>query len=290
MADIGKFNRLPILRDTPQGLYLNGGEEHGDILLPGSLVPQDVSINDLLTVFVYLDSEDRLVATTEIPKATIGQFAKLEVVGINRQVGAFLDWGLQKDLLLPFREQPNRVDVGHTPIVYIHLDPQTNRIVASARLNRHLSKYRPRYAPGAEVDLVILDETPLGYNAIVDHQYRGLLYKNELSEKLEYGRALKGFVKKVRPDGKLDLRRDNAGYTRVGPLADKILQQLEAHKGYLPYDDKTPPEVIRRAFDCSKKAFKQAIGNLYKQRKIQIQNGGIALTPQQPNSSKPDQK
>jgi len=230
-----------------------------------------------LDVFVYLDSEDRLVATTEKPAAMVGEFAFLKVVSVNPRVGAFLDWGLAKDLLLPFREQEGPVPVGRKVIVYVYLDAESNRIVASARLRKHLSHDTPAYAEGQRVDLLITGESPLGYNAIVENAHLGLLFRDRTSTILKTGDRLPGFVRAIRPGGKIDLSLDASGYKRVASLQLQIVQALERNGGILPFDDSTSPEAIRETFGVSKRAFKQALGALYKSRRIAFQPGGIQL-------------
>ena len=276
MAAIGKRNTLKIVRAAPPGLYLDGGEL-GEILLPGKFIPKNIQPKDLLDVFLYLDSEDRLVATTETPLAEVGEFAALKVVSFNRNVGAFLDWGLAKDLLLPFREQDKPLRVGQRVTVYIYLDAQSNRIVASARLGRHLSREEPKYGPNQPVKLLITSQTPLGYNAVVDNSHRGLLYHDRVHRPLQIGEKIQGFVTAVRPGGKIDLSLDAGGYKRVAPLTDKILEALKENGGKLPFNDSTAPEAIRAKFGVSKKSFKQALGALYKKRRIQFAPPGIAL-------------
>jgi predicted RNA-binding protein (virulence factor B family) len=276
VAIIGKRNTLSIVRASAPGLYLDGGEL-GEILLPGRYIPADLKPKDKLDVFVYRDSEDRLVATTETPLAMIGEFAYLKVVSVNRNIGAFLDWGLAKDLLLPFREQESPVRVGDWAIVHVGLDEKTNRIIASSRLNRHLSRETPAYGKGQPVNLLILGRTPLGYNAIVENAHRGLLYHDNLAISLRPGQKVRGFVRAVRPTGKIDLRLDASGYERVAPLRGQIVQALEGNGGYLAFDDDSSPEAIREKFGVSKKAFKQALGKLYKERRIRFQNLGIEL-------------
>lgn len=277
MAELGKRNTLTILNESPHGIYLDG-EELGDILLPNAYVPKSLSPNQKLDVFVYLDSEDRIVATTETPFAEADQFAALKVVEVNEKVGAFLDWGLSKDLLLPYREQKGRVRVGDTRVVRIYVDDASGRIVASEKHARFISKYRATYKPQEQVDLIVIGETPLGFKAIINSAHIGLLYDNELSEPLTVGQSFKGYINKVRPDGNIDLRRDPSGYTRVAPLAEQILDAIKKNGGTLNLDDKSPPEEIRSMFDVSKKAFKQALGNLYKQRLIEFVPGGIQQT------------
>ncbi|MFU8848292.1 MAG: S1 RNA-binding domain-containing protein [Opitutales bacterium] len=275
MAEIGKFNELPIVELVDHGLYLDG-DELGTILLPRRYVTPEMKVGDVIRVFIYNDSEDRLVATTETPAAQVGEFAYLEVVEVKHNVGAFLDWGLSKDLLLPYREQGNfLIRQGDGVVVAIYLDEYTKRIVATTRLHHHICPEPPQYEPNAPVDVLIYGDSPLGYKAIVDKKHRGLLYHSETADKLEEGDRFTGYVKRVRSGGKIDLRRDPAGYKRVEPLAEQILERLEAAHGQLPFNDKSSPESIRETFDCSKKAFKQAIGALYKQRVIRITEDGI---------------
>jgi predicted RNA-binding protein (virulence factor B family) len=276
MAVIGKRNLLGVVRESSPGLYLDGGML-GEILLPGRYIPKNIAPKDKLDVFVYRDSEDRLVATTETPRAMVGEFACLNVISVNRQVGAFLDWGLSKDLLLPFREQNTPVRVGQDVIVHVFLDPINQRIVASTRLSRHLSKDTPTYTNSQPVNLLITGRTPLGYNAIVENAHRGLLYHDNLATPLAVGQKTKGFVRAIRPDNKIDLSLDQAGYKRVAALTDQIIQALEASGGRLDCDDDTSPEAIRERFGVSKKAFKQALGKLYKGRRIQFTHPGIQL-------------
>ena len=276
MPTIGQRNKLSIEREAPPGLYLRGGEL-GEILLPRRYIPPDVKPGDRLDVFIYLDSEDRLVATTETPHASVGEFAYLEVVSIHQRVGAFLDWGLPKDLLLPFREQEAPVRVGQKVVVAIYLDPKTQRIAASARLRRYLSRDTPAYAEGQNVSIIVTEETPLGYSAIINNDHAGLLRRDQMSTRLQVGQKLKAFVRAVRPGGKIDLSLDASGYRRVASLQEQVLQALAAKAGRLPYDDATSPEVIRQNFGVSKKAFKQALGALYKHRRIRFLNPGIEL-------------
>ncbi|MFA6561027.1 MAG: S1-like domain-containing RNA-binding protein [Verrucomicrobiia bacterium] len=276
MAFIGKINRLRLVRHATPGAYLDG-EELGEILLPRRYVPEGAAPGDELDVFVHRDSEDRLVATTEVPLATVGDFACLKVISVHPQIGAFLNWGLAKDLLLPFREQTAPLSPGQGVVVYVYIDPKTDRIVATARLKRHLLRTHPPYQAGQPVNLVIVDKTPLGYNAIVEREHMGLLFSNNLLSSIEVGQQLKGFVRAVHPDGKMDLALDASGYKRVAPLAEQIVEALKQNDGRLPFDDNSSPESIREKFGVSKKAFKQAIGGLYKSRRIRFLNPGIEL-------------
>ncbi len=276
MAIIGRRNTLSIERASGPGLYLNGGAL-GEILLPGRYITKAMVPGAKLDVFVYLDSEDRLVATTETPLAMVGEFACLKVISLNLRIGAFLDWGLSKDLLLPFREQETPVRVGQSVVACVYLDEKTNRIVASTRLRRQLNRSRNTYRDGQPAELLITGKTPLGYNAIVDNDRLGLLYHDNLATPLAIGQRIKGFVRTVRPGGKLDLSLDPSGYKRVAPLKDQIVQLLEAKGGKLDFDDSSSPEAIRATFGCSKKAFKQALGALYKSRRIAFRNPGMEL-------------
>lgn len=277
MTKIGQRNTLTVLHSTPRGIYLDAGEL-GEILLPNRYIPRGTELGQTLDVFIYRDSEDRLVATTERPFAMVGEFATLEVVSVNRNIGAFLNWGLPKDLLLPFREQgEQRVLPGQKVVVYVMLDDKTDRIIATTRLNRHLSKERPPFKLKQEVRLLIAARTPLGYNAIIEGTHLGLLYHTNVGAPLQIGQHVKGYVMMIHPGGKIDLSLDASGYQRVASLTDKILEALKQSGGRLPHDDDSPPEQIRAAFDASKKAFKQALGALYRQRRIQFTHPGIML-------------
>ena len=273
---IGRRSSLRVLRETTSGFYLDGGDQLG-ILLPGRYIPRGAKPGDSLDVFVYLDSEDRLVATTETPRAMVGEFAHLKVLSVNPRIGAFLDWGLSKDLLLPFREQAHPVRVGQQVTAGVLLDPASHRIIATTRLNQHLTRTAPPYVKGQPVNLLITARTPLGYNAIVENAHRGLLYHTAGTAPLEAGQKLKGFVCKIRPDGKIDLSLDTASHKRVPPLIDQILLALQKNNGRLAFDDATSPQAIRDTFGVSKNAFKLALSTLYKQRRIQFTHPGIEL-------------
>ena len=276
MAILGKRNTLPIVRQAPPGFYLDGGT-HGEILLPGRYLPGGGEPGEKVDVFVYRDSEDRLVATTETPLAMVGEFAFLRIVSETPSIGAFLDWGLEKDLLLPRREYAGGIRAGGRALVHVMLDERSDRIVATARLNRHLNLTPPSYSEGQAVKLIIESETPLGYKAIINGAHTGLLYAAECGGALSVGQSLDGFIRTVRPDGKIDLGLDPAGHRRLEPLSGKILAALKAAGGRLPYHDGSPPEEIRSALGMSKKAFKQAIGVLYRERRIAIEPDGIRL-------------
>lgn len=270
MALIGRFNSLQVVKHTDFGLYLDGGAD-GEILLPRRYVPKDQpsEVGDWLNVFIYLDSDDRPIATTLKPKAQVGQFASLKVVQINR-IGLFLDWGLPKDLLLPHSEEKRPLQVGDYCVVYLYLDERTRRIVATARLDRYLDKTPTRYQPGQAVDLLVVEPTPLGFKAIIDGQHWGLIHKNEVFKFLRGGMREQGYIKEVRDDGKISLTLQPVGQAARDELAERILARLDEEGGVLPLGDKSPPELIARLFGVSKGSFKKAIGGLYKQGLIAI--------------------
>ncbi len=281
MAAIGQQNSLPVVREAPPGLYLDGGKL-GEILLPRRYVPSGAVPGDLLDVFVYRDSEDRLVATTETPRVAVGGFAALKVIGLHPRAGAFLDWGLSKDLLLPIREQSRRVRIGEIVVAYVCLDEKSGRIAATTRLDRHLDRTTPAYAERQRVRLLVAAETPLGFRTVIEDAHWGLLYKSDLGSPLAIGQELTGFVRAVRPDGKIDLGLDLTGYGRVAPLTQKILEALKAAGGRSQFGDHSSPAEIRERFGASKKAFKQALGSLLRQRQIQITDDGVELAPGSP--------
>jgi len=280
MAILGKRNTLTVLKDSRPGLYLDGGEL-GEILLPGDSIPDGAQVGDAIDVFLYRDSEDRLIATTRIPRAVVGEFAALQVTSVHPAIGAFLDWGLPKDLLLPNREQPHRVYPQDIVVVFIYIDEKSQRIVASARWERHISAEPANYAVGATVSMLVASETPLGYKVIINNSHMGLLYRSELGTEIKIGETYPGYVRAIRPDGKIDLGLDPEGYQRIGPLAERILDTIR-RSGRLPLSDRSTPEEIRAAFQTSKKAFKQALGTLYRQRLIQIETDGITLQEPRP--------
>ncbi len=274
MASIGQRNALQIIREATPGFYLDG-ENLGEILLPRRYMPENTGPGDYVLVFIHRDSEDRLVATTEIPNARVGEFASLKVISVNPQLGAFLDWGLAKDLLLPIREQTKRVNSGETLVVHVLLDGQSDRIIATTRLDSHLDLTPPEYEKGQKVSLLVASETPLGYKAIVEDAHWGLLFKSDLGSALSIGQTLDGYVRSVRPDGKIDLSLTQAGYQRVRSLTEQILEVLKKNNGRLDVCDASSPEVIREQFATSKKAFKQALGSLYRKRLIRLTDNGI---------------
>jgi hypothetical protein len=275
MAAIGRFNVLKVLRETGSGYFLDG-EELGDILLPGNNVPSALAVDDQIEVFIYFDSEDRIIATTDDPYCEVGEFALLEVVEVNA-VGAFLNWGLQKDLLVPFREQKVKMEPGSWHCVYVYLDEQTNRIAASAKVDKFLGKEPASFKPGDKVELFIYGPCPLGYNAIINNAYWGMLYSGEVFQPLNRGEHITGYISKVREDGKIDLNLYPAGYKKASTSSELIVEYLKRKNGFLPLTDKSPADEIYETFGISKKNFKMAVGSLYKNRVIEIGENGIRL-------------
>lgn len=275
---LGRRNLLQVLREVDFGLYLDAGEI-GDVLLPRRYVTADMHVGDMLDVFLYLDAEERLVATTEQPLIQVGEFACLEVSWVN-QYGAFLNWGLMKDLFCPFREQKQKMQQGRKYLVYCYIDPITYRIVASAKVEKFLSKERPDYSSGDEVEALIQQQTELGLKAIVDGRYGGLLFANEVFQPLHMGDRVTAYVKQVRPDGKIDLKlQRHFGKLRITDFSAQLLDYLRRQpQGYCPLGDKSDADDIYRTFGVSKKTFKRGVGDLYKQRLITIDDDGIRLT------------
>ncbi|MFZ5958462.1 S1 RNA-binding domain-containing protein [Pseudomonas knackmussii] len=277
MAAIGRFNSLQVVKHTEFGLYLDGGP-HGEILLPKRYVPKDepTEPGEWLNVFVYLDSEDRVIATTLKPRVQVGGFASLKVVEVNR-IGLFLDWGLPKDLLLPHSEEKRPLQVGDYCVVYCYLDERTRRITATARLDRYLDTTPANYRAGQEVDLLVVERTDLGFKAIIDGKHWGLIHKNELFKFVRNGMSEKGYIKEVRADGKISLSLQPVGQAARDDLGEQILEALRQAGGRLELSDKSAPEDISRAFGVSKGNFKKAIGGLFKQGLIAIQDDHIEL-------------
>ena len=273
--ELGKFNTLRVVKEVDFGMYLDGGEE-GEILLPSRYVPENCKPGDELTVFIYLDNEERLVATTLTPLVQVGEFACLEVAWIN-QYGAFLNWGLMKDLFVPFREQKMKMQVGKQYVIHAHLDDESYRIVASAKVDRYLSREKAPYEPGQEVSILIWQKTDLGFKAIIENRYSGLLYENEIFCPLETGMEMKAFVKQVREDGKVDLILQKPGFEKIDDFSKTLLDYIKAHGGRINLNDKSPAEDIYDTFGVSKKTFKKGVGDLYKKRLITLHEDGIAL-------------
>ncbi|HEV7350482.1 CvfB family protein [Telluribacter sp.] len=275
MLFIGKYNTLTILRRTSVGFFL-GDVEGEEVLLPNKYITDDMEVDQEVRVFVYNDSEDRPVATTETPKLIRNEFAFLQVKDVN-EYGAFMDWGLEKDLFVPYREQSGQMRVGDWHLVYLYLDRKTSRLSASTKIGRYLDNSRLIVDEGDEVDVIIWDRTDLGYNVIVNHFHKGLIYENELFRQVNIGDKMKAYVKRVRDENKLDISLEKQGYESVEPNSQRILDELKKEGGYLNLSDNSSPEEIKQRLEMSKKTFKKAIGSLYKSGLIQIQEHGIRL-------------
>ncbi|TSE04069.1 MULTISPECIES: CvfB family protein [Aquimarina] len=275
MLKLGAYNTLEVVRERDQGVYLCD-EDGNEVLLPNKYVPEEFMIRDLLKVFVYLDSSERIVATTLEPYATVKSFAYLKCTSVS-EVGAFLDWGLEKDLFVPFKEQANKMKKGNWYLVYVYLDDETDRLLASSKTNAFLDNSLVLLSSYDEVDLIASHPSPFGWNMIVNQKHLGLIYEDEIFQKITPGDRFKGFVKKVRPDGKIDLTLQRHGYRGIEPNAEQILKELQANGGFIDLNDKSDPEDIKEVFQLSKKSFKKAIGSLYKARKITIEKDGIRI-------------
>lgn len=274
MIHLGKFNTLTIARKSEFGIYL-ADDEQKEVLLPRRFVPDTFELGDQLSVFVYLDSENRLTATTQKPVAQVGEFASFKVVS-NESAGAFLDWGLAKDLFLPFSEQTRKLRIGDFVIAYVYVD-NTDRLAASMRLDRNLPNSVEGLSENQEVEILVAAKTDLGYKSIIQNNVWGILYFNEVFKDLPLGTKTKAFIKKLRPDGKIDLSLQRIGHQAADDIAPLILQKLKDNKGYLEINDKTSAELIYDLFGVSKKKYKMALGSLYKQRLITVSDDGIRL-------------
>lgn len=273
--ELGKFNQLEVVKQVDFGMYLDGGEE-GEILLPARYVPEDCKVGDWLNVFLYLDNEERLIATTLTPLVQVGEFACLEVSWVN-QFGAFLNWGLMKDLFVPFSEQKMKMQVGNKYVIHAYIDDESFRIVASAKVDRYLSKEKAPYQPGEEVNILIWQKTDLGFKAIIENMYSGLLYDSEIFQTLHTGDTLKAYIKQVREDGKIDLILQKPGFEKVDDFSKTLYRYIADHGGRIGLNDKSPAEEIYDVFGVSKKTFKKAVGDLYKKRLILLHEDGIEL-------------
>ena len=273
MANIGKLNTLLVMREAEQGLYLDG-DNLGDILIPKRYVPEGTNVDDEIEVFIYTDSEDRIIATTEKPYAMVGQFGAMKVVHVNK-FGAFLDWGLMKDLFVPFREQKMKMLEGNTYVVFVYLDLDSDRIAGSAKLDQFLDETPPPFEQGEEVEIIIAQRTDLGYKVIINETHWGLIFKNEIFGNIHIGDKRKAYIKNMREDDKIDVSLQKEGYERIDSVSKMILQKIEDESGFLALTDKSSPKEISATFGISKKAFKKAIGALYKQRLIELDTQGI---------------
>lgn len=276
MVQLGQYNTLPILRFVDFGLYLDGGDGL-EILMPKRYMPEGAKEGDEIRVFVYQDSEARLIATNEHPYATVGQFANLRINSVN-QTGAFADWGTSKELLIPHREQAVKMEEGHRYIIYIYIDQVSGRIAGTSKLDKQLGNIPPTYQDGEEVEALIWRRTPLGYKAIINHQHVGMIYENQIFREVRIGERLRAWVKGIREDEKIDLSLQPIGYRQmIDPAEATILKALHNHNGFMPLTDHSTPELIAFELQMSKKTFKKAIGSLYKQERIVIRPDGIEL-------------
>ena len=275
MIQIGKYNTLTVVKAVDFGVYLDG-EERGEILLPNEYVPDNCFPDDELRVFIYFDSEDRIIATTEVPNIIVGEFAYMRVVS-KSSVGAFLDWGLRKDLFLPFREQRTPVVEGESYLVYAYVDEATDRIVATTKVEKYLDCLPAEYEPGQEVELLIARPSDLGYSVVINNAHWGVIYRNEIFCALKTGQKLKGYIKGIRPDGKIDAVLQPSGYQQIDGLAGEILEKMKDNGGILDVSDKCAPEKIYALLGCSKKNYKKAVGALLKQGLIELGEDEIRL-------------
>ncbi|MCK4923264.1 MAG: GntR family transcriptional regulator [Bacteroidales bacterium] len=276
MIEIGKYNDLTILRHTSVGLYL-GDDSGEDVLLPNKYCPEEYNLDDKIRVFVYLDYDERKIATNIIPKIHLDEFAFLKVSSVEN-VGAFMDWGLEKELMVPFSEQRQKMEEGRWYIVYLDIDIESDRLFASNRLDNYLQNVDLTVVEGEEIELMIMQKTDLGFSVIVNNKHKGLIFENEIFREINIGDKLKGFVKLIREDNKLDISIQAIGFEKVNDSnAELIYAALLNNEGYLKVTDKSSPEEIYLQFGISKKAFKKSIGTLYKQKKISIEDSGIRL-------------
>ena len=273
---LGQKNKLKAAWKVDFGMYLEGGGYEGKILLPERYVPEDLEVGDEIEVFLYLDNEERLVATTLEPKAMVGDFAYLEVAWVN-EYGAFLDWGLMKDLFCPFREQKRRMQQGQSYIVHVHIDEESYRIMASAKVEKFLKPLPQEYTEGQEVQLLVWQKTDLGFKVIIDNGYAGLLYDTQIFRSLHTGDRIKGYISNIRPDGKVDCILQKTGREHTENFSARLLRYLETQGGRCRLGDKSSAEEIKEQFGVSKRTYKQAVGDLYKRRLIRITDNGIEL-------------
>jgi predicted RNA-binding protein (virulence factor B family) len=275
VIEIGRNNRLKAVRKTANGMYL--GIEEEVVLLPNTYVPADLIPGNEIDVFVYLDSEERIVATTLEPKLKLNEFGVLEVKQINK-AGAFLDWGLEKDLMVPFSEQQRNMKPGQKYLVYLYLDPESNRLVASSKVEKFVEKDEIALEPGQEVELLIGETTNIGINVIINNLYKGLLFRNEIFRPIEAGERTKGYIKALRNDRKIDVTLQPIGYKNIIVRSEEnLLQKLKENNGFLPLTDKSGPASVMEAVQMSKKTFKKALGALYKKKLVDIEEKGIRL-------------
>ncbi|MCZ2369797.1 S1 RNA-binding domain-containing protein [Vibrio diabolicus] len=276
MIKIGQINSLEVIKKADFGVFLDG-DDYGSVLLPNKYVPEGTEIGDHVDVFLYFDSESQLAATIERPIAQVGEWGLMKIEGVNA-TGAFVNWGIkEKDLLIPFSEQRTRFSAGQTILVYVYTDKASGRIVGTTKFNKWLDKTPANYEVNEQVDLIIAERSQLGYKAIVNGKHWGMIFPSDVFGKLYIGKRLKGFIKQIREDGKIDLALQKVGVAKMDDLSSKILDLLEKKGGFLPLNDKSSPEAIFDAFRTSKGTYKKTIGGLYKQGRIVIEKDGIRL-------------
>jgi predicted RNA-binding protein (virulence factor B family) len=283
MLQIGKINTLKVLRTVDAGMYL-GDEDHNEVLLPNSSIKTKLKSRDMIDVFIYKDSEKRFIASTQIPVAQIYSFAFLQVKSVS-DVGAFLDWGLEKDLFVPFSEQRSELEEGQFCVVYIYLDENSERLIGSTKINKFVSNEHLKVEEGEEVDLIVFEESPLGFSCIINGMHRGLMYRNDIYKEINLGDKLKGYIKTIREDNLIDLSLQKSGFKNVLSSTDIILEYLKENDGFLALTDKSSPDEIAKKFSMSKATFKKSIGVLYRQRKVLLKDDGVYLVKTDPSKS-----
>ncbi|RQW63549.1 CvfB family protein [Vibrio viridaestus] len=276
MAQIGKINKLTVTRIADFGVFLDA-DDFGSVLLANRWLPESVEIGDELEVFIYFDSDNQVVATTEKPIAQVGEWGLMKVEGVNN-TGAFVNWGIKgKDLLVPYSEQRGRLAEGQTKLIYVYTDKASGRIVGTTKFNKLLDKTPARYTSNQQVDLLVAERSELGFKVIINESHWGMIFPSDVFGKIFIGKKLKGYIKQVREDGKIDVSLQKVGVAKFDDLSEKILQKLEKNSGFLPLSDKSSPEAIFAEFRTSKGTFKKAIGTLYKAGKIVIEDNGIRI-------------
>ncbi|WP_159656678.1 CvfB family protein [Vibrio atypicus] len=276
MIKVGQINHLEVVKKADFGVFLNAGD-YGTTLLPNRFVPEGTEVGSSIDAFLYFDSDSQIVATTETPIAQVGEWGLMQIEGVN-STGAFANWGIKgKDLLIPFSEQRSRFSEGQNVLVYVYTDKASGRIVGTTKFNKLLDKTPATYTKNEQVDLIIAERSDLGYKAIVEGKHWGVIFKSDVFGKLFIGKKLKGYIKNIRDDGKIDLSLQKVGVEKMDDLSEKIMELLEKKGGFLPLNDKSSPEAIFSAFRTSKGTFKKSIGGLYKKGKIVIDKEGIRL-------------
>ena len=275
MVNVGLYNTLKVIKAVDFGMYLDGGEGE-EILLPKRFVPKDLKTDDEITVFIYHDNDGRLIATTQQPVAIVGEIAMMEVGDVN-SAGAFVKWGIMKDVFVPISHQEKRMKTGDRRLIRLFIDERTGRVTGTEKIDKYLSNYELTVTDDEPVDLVVYQKTDIGYKVIINSKHMGVIHTNEVFRELEVGEKLKGYIKHIRPDNKIDVSPGAKGYTKVPAEEERILSLLRQNSGYLPYNDKSGPEDIYAFFGMSKKTFKMTLGALYKKRLISFTQTGTKL-------------